>query len=528
MAASGNVPGTGSLRYGGVDLPNVPSPTTANLPSTRSKAVERQASALQMVRDLWSGTETVRERRTAYLPQDPGEDAADYQARLHRSVFFNVFRATVEGLTGFIFAKDPTLGEDVPPAIAGTGDLETGRSGGHWENIDNAGTHGDVFVRELTTDALIAGHAGILVDYPDTGGERLTLADEQARKVRPYWVPIKKDAIVSWRTAVIDGRTILTQLVLEECAMVPDGAFGEKEQTRYRVLYRNVVTGVIGFVLLEVTEKKEVVQVGDGLYRNQVEIPFAEVVTSGKRSFLESDPPLIDLGYLNVAHYQGWSDAANSRHKTCVPVFFTAGVVPAGEHATLIIGPNMGINASDPTAKAEYVTHSGESLDACKIALDDLKSDMAVMGLAMLAPQKRSAETAEAKRIDKATTDSKLAVTSRGVQDGVERALGFHARYLLLEDGGSVQINREFEDQSMPPDLMTAWATLAEKLDIPVRLVLEALQEGGRIAASADLDAIEDEIYAAAAARQAEEQQAAADAHAMQMEAKGLAKPVAA
>ena len=38
-----------------------------------------------------------------------------------------------------------------------------------------------------------------------------------------YWVPIRKDDIVSFRTAIVDGHEILTQLVLKECTMVPLG-----------------------------------------------------------------------------------------------------------------------------------------------------------------------------------------------------------------------------------------------------------------------------------------------------------------
>ncbi len=52
---------------------------------------------------------------------------------------------------------------------------------------------------------------------------------------------------------------------------------------------------------------------------------------------------------------------------------------------------------------------------------------------------------------------------------------------------------------------MTAWATLAEKLKIPVRVVLEALQEGGRIKRDADLDAMEAEILANQAAQEAQQ-----------------------
>jgi len=477
----GNPPGDGPLRQGGISSSTLPTPET-DLPSTKSAAVKRQEKGLQIVRDVNAGNERIRECAQTYLPQDPGEDAKNYQIRLERSVFFNVFAKTVQGLTGFVFSKDPTLGEDVPAII------ET-----HAENIDLAGAHIDVFVRDLFQDALVAGHAAILVEYPATGGSQ-SHRDEQgpAAPIRPYWVPIKKDDIVSWRTAVIDGRTVLTQLVIRECGTVPSGEFGEQEQTRYRVFFVDDA-GNVRFRLLEITDRKEVREVEAGSYPTQVEIPVAEIITSGRQSLFESQPPLLDLAYLNIAHYQQWSDRATSMHKTCVPIYVETGTDP-NEEGPLVIGPNTARRFTNPDADAKYVTHDGAALGECRQALDELKSDMAVLGLAMLSPQKRVAETADAKRIDKAASDSQLGVSARGLQDGIERALGFHARYLKLPDGGSIEINRDFEATVMDAATMTAYADLADKLGLPIRVVLEQLKAGGRIADSEDLDQLEQEI----------------------------------
>jgi hypothetical protein len=503
---------------GGQSVGELPK-TDKDLPSSQSPAVKAQMPALEVVRDVWDGQAKLHSKGSQYLPQDPAERPPNYHTRLKRSVFFNVFRKTVDGLVGFVFRKDPVLGDDVPAVIKG----DQNGKGGHAENIDNAGTHIDVFLRDLMLDAMTAGHAAILVDYPNTDGQVLTLGDEQTRKIRPYWVPIKKDNIVSWRTTIEDGRLVLTQLVLRECTYVPDGRFGEQKQERYRVLYRD---GTVGYDLLEIGEdKKSVVVIEQGVYANQVEIPVAEIVTSGKCSLFVSDPPLLDLAYLNIAHYQLWSDYANSLHKTCVPVFFTAGVVPPGEEGKFIISPDAGVNASNPQAKADYISHSGDALAASKDAIEGLEENMASLGIAMLATQKRVAETAEAKRIGKADTDSALSVTARGLQDGAERALDFHARYLRLDDGGSIQINRDFEDMSMPADLMVAWATLAEKLSLPLRVVLEALQEGGRIPPDVNLDDLEAEVAANAAAAADQAHQQAMDMAAMKT-AQPAAKPL--
>lgn len=467
----GNEPGEGPLRVGGKatsDLPGDPN----NLPSQPNKAAKAQAAAVERVRDLWGGTAKLHEKSTQYLPKAPGEEYDAYQQRLTRSVFFNAFRRAVEGLTGLIFRKDPALGEDVPPLIEE-----------HWENIDLAGTHGAVFAREVEQDAMIAGHAAILVDFPDTGGQQ-SRADELSGGLRPYWVPIRKEDIISWRTANVAGQTVLTQLVIRECQYVPDGEFGEKEQTLYRVFRRTTdETGEppVSWMLLEVTEKRTVVMHASGYCMNQTEIPVAEVATSGRRGLFESSPPLIDLADLNIAHYQQWSDAAYSRFVSCVPVLFGAGMDGNDENGQPIkVGPNHAIFTPEPNAKLAWVAHDGSSLEDCRRALEDLKSDMGTIGVAMLAPQKREAETAEAKRLDKATSDSALSTSARALQDALERALIFHANYLNLEQGGSIEVNRDFEGVLMEPQVMTAFANLVSQ-GLPWDIALDQLQRGGRI-----------------------------------------------
>lgn len=476
-------PGDGPLRDGG--QPPKWENHEGNLPSTMTPIIEKQQNALQLVRDIWGGTETVRVLGPKYLPRQPREDSENYAVRLKRSVFFNVFRHTVEGLAGFIFRKDPVLGTDVPAPIVE-----------QWENIDNAGTHGDVFARALLTDAMTSGHAGILVEFPNTGGKKLSLGEEQELKIRPYWVAIRKDDIVSVRTVIENGREMLTQLVLREVRYVPWGNYGEKEEIRYRVLYLDLTTRVAGWRVERVVKNgslRQVVIDDRGIFANQTEIPIAEVPTSGKIASWVSRPQFLDLAYLNIAHYQQWSDYATCIHKTNVPILCTSGVEVEGP---LAIGPNTGLNFTASDAKAYYVAHDGHALASTKASLDDLKNDMAALGLAALANSKRVAETAVAKEIDKSASDAALSVTARGVQDAIERAFQYHANYLKLETGGSIQINREFGDTRIGSDDVMAWTTLSEKLGVPLMTVLSALRTGGWIPDDADLEEIAMEAMA--------------------------------
>jgi len=120
----------------------------------------------------------------------------------------------------------------------------------------------------------------------------------------------------------------------------------------------------------------------------------------------------------------------------------------------------------------------------------DLRSDMASLGLAMLAPDKRQAETATAKRIDRTQTDSVLATAARSLQDGIERALMFHAEFLGLdaEEGGSITVNREFAETTMDPATLRAYTELVAGGSLSIETLWTIMAEGGQLPDDFDAD----------------------------------------
>src|ERR1051325_8823135 len=107
------------------------------------------------LQDLLDGQDAVKAKTTVYLPQEPAELIEDYNRRLARSVFFEDYRDCVVNLTGMVFRKPPTLNEDVDPFIRGVeqqkdeaGNVTQEAKEGIAENIDNAGTHVNVFQKE--------------------------------------------------------------------------------------------------------------------------------------------------------------------------------------------------------------------------------------------------------------------------------------------------------------------------------------------------------------------------------------------
>ena len=406
------------------------------MPSTMSPQVQLWQSELVLCRALYEGWEAVRARCRDFLPRHPKEDPQDYLIRVNRPTFYNAFGRTVRSLAGTVFKEPPTR-EGIPSEITDLFDSD----------IDLQGTKGDPFCLHVFTDALATGLAGIFVDMPEnTGGK--TLLEAQELDIRPFWNLIRKDDIVSFRTDVVNGKTVLGQFVYHELVEVGSGKFGVEWQDQWRVFRRtdDAVTFETwgrgkGDKLMPITPV--------GTFRGVTEIPFAPIYTS-RDDFMCARPPLIDLANLNLLHYQTNSDLHHAAHLANVPIIVTKGI--DGE---LQIGPNRSINfPAGVEGDAHWMETTGASLGSTRAILADIEAQMAALGLGMLQRQTRAAETAEKASIDRKDQDAPLVGIVGDLEDGLDIALGFTAQFLGMdfEEGGHLEFSREFTAQPNAAD----------------------------------------------------------------------------
>ncbi len=443
---------------------------------TISKVAQKMGEDLTVVRDIEMGYSRVKEQKTKYLPSHPSEEPENYSIRLNRPSFFNAFARTTGGLTGMVFRRNPVLQDDVRDEVVD-----------HWENIDSAGKHGDVFAKEVFHDAMVAGHAGILVDFP-TATPGLTRGEELDAGLRPFWRHIHKENIISWRTAVVRGRLVLTQLVLFEPTMVPLGAYGEEEVNRYRVL-RLTDKGVMWNLFQAKNKQSDVSTIDGGQMVGVQEIPFVPVYAN-HAGFLQSKPPLMDLAWLVIAHYQTNSDMLHAAHiaNTPVPVFIGVEV-----EEKVVFGPNTVINIENPEGDAKWLETEGGAINTTKAILADMRAEMSVLGLGILERRPMTAETATAKRIDRSEKDSQLSAAARSLEDGIERALGFHAQFMGVADengdGGSVQLNRDYQELSLTPEQIRVYSDVVKERQLSPETLWAILTEGNALPSNFDAKA---------------------------------------
>ena len=397
-----------------------------------------------LIEDLVQGTFKIRSEHRKYLPQEPREQDDSYDIRLARSVCPPYFLRLERMLAGMLTRKPVRL-TDVPDSVRE--DLF---------DVDLEGNDLNIWTYETARKAIRYGHVGVLVDAPKEGNS-----------VRPYWVTYTPREILGWRTEIVDGQRVLSQLRLMEKVVVPDGKYGEKTIEQVRVLERG------RYELHRKNNKSDFVLFEEGVMSTE-QIPFA-IAYSNRVGYLESRPPMADIAELNLIAYQTLSDLANQLHISAVPMLAMFGFPAAAEEVSA--GPSEALSLPQES-RIEYIEPEGRSFDAQFRRLDQLEKQINELGLAAVLGQKLSAETAEAKRIDRSQGDSTMQVIAQQMQDLIDNCLKFHAQYLNEPTAGSSFVNRDFLASRLDPQDVQALIQLRAQNEITQKTLLSQLTEG--------------------------------------------------
>jgi hypothetical protein len=412
-----------------------------------------------LIEALLQGTYGIRKGHRKYLPQEPRELDEAYDNRLMRSTLAP-FYVRLERMLAGMLTRKPVRLEDVSDVV--TEQLF---------DVDLQGNDLNVWTYETARKCIRYGHVGVLVDAPKAG-----------ENGRPYWTQYTPRDCLGWRSEIKDGKQVLTQLRLMEEITVPDGLYGEKQVQQVRVLTPGA------FEIHQKDKKGDFVLVDEGT-TSLSEIPFA-VAYSNRVGVLESRPALADIAELNLKAYQVQSDLDNQLHISAVPMLAIYGFPQSAEEISA--GPGEAL-ALPETARSEYIEPSGNSYDAQFKRLDQISQQINELGLAAVLGQKLSAETAEAKRIDRSQGDSTMMVIAQQMQDLIDNCLGFHAQYMQQAQAGSSFINRDFLATRLEPQEIQSLLQLYTAGTITQETLLNQLSAGEVLGDEFD---VEEEIEA--------------------------------
>ena len=398
-----------------------------------------------LIEDLLGGTYEMRSKHRRYLPQEPREQDDSYDNRLARSVAPPYYVRLERMLAGMLTRKPVRL-NDVADVIRE-----------QLFDVDLQGNDLNVWTYETARKMIRYGHCGVLVDAPASGQEG-----------RPYWVTYTPREILGWRTELVNGQQKLSQLRLLEKVFEADGLYGEKVVEQVRLLTPG------SFEIHRQNEKGHFELFDEGSMSLSDEIPFS-VAYSNRVNVLESRPPMEDIAELNLKTYQIQSDLDNQLHISAVPMLAFYGFPQTSEEVSA--GPGEAI-AFPAEGRAEYIEPDGKSYDAQFKRLSQLEAQINELGLAAVLGQKLSAETAEAKRIDRSQGDSTMQVVAQQMQDMIDNSLLYHARYLGSNEAGSSFVNRDFLGQRLEPQEINSLLQLYTAGTITQETLLRQLHEG--------------------------------------------------
>jgi hypothetical protein len=397
-----------------------------------------------LIEALLQGTYGIRKGHRKYLPQEPRELDEAYDNRLMRSTLAPYYVRLERMLAGMLTRKPVRL-EDVSDVV--TEQLF---------DVDLQGNDLNVWTYETARKCIRYGHVGVLVDAPKAG-----------ENGRPYWTQYTPRDILGFRSEIADGKQKLTMVRLMEKITVPDGLYGEKQVEQVRVLTPGA------FEIHQKDDKGEFRLVDEGT-TSLSEIPFS-VAYSNRVGVLESRPPLADIAELNLKAYQVQSDLDNQLHISAVPMLAIYGFPQSAEEISA--GPGEALSL--PTeARSEYIEPSGNSYSAQFQRLEQIAQQINELGLAAVLGQKLSAETAEAKRIDRSQGDSTMMVIAQQMQDLIDNCLTFHAQYMQQAQAGSSFINRDFLATRLEPQEIQALLQLYTAGTITQETLLNQLSAG--------------------------------------------------
>jgi len=488
---------------------------------------------LQLMDDLLHGTRRMHRRAATYLAQWPDEEASTYTRRATGEVVFGGFKRTIAAAIGMLFAKPAQI----------TWNAGEARLRPLWDNIDAQGAKGEVFAKRFAAEALRDGLGVILVDFPPRPtGVTVTAQNEQSLGLRPIWSYYPRHKVLNWRAATVNNQRMLTLLVLHELADVPDPAarYGTILRDRYRVLW--VENGVAQWALYE---RRDVIggsgvergvipggstesafdEIASGTFRNargevRSTLPIAVAYTGPTDQPLMADPPLLDVAWANLAH---WQLATDLRFNSVVAGFeqlvVSGALLGTMDPDTglqipgkLKIGPLVAIQVENG-GSVTWASPTGGGLEQLKQRVMEKLTAMAQQGLSFLQADTRAAETAEAKRLDASAENATLATAAQAIEDALNMAWEHTAWYEGLERPAApvVTISRDYESTAMTAQLLASYVQAVAQAGLPVRLLLAQMQTGGLIGPDEDLDALELEVMAQQAAI-AEQQRAELEA----------------
>jgi len=231
------------------------------------------------------------------------------------------------------------------------------------------------------------------------------------------------------------------------------------------------------FVMRGEGKQQEYQQEGEDQPLSISRIPFEPCYGGIQEGFLDARPLLFDVARLNLSHWQASADLAHTTFLTAAPRFVVSGV-PAGE--TIDMNPDSATMLSDPMAKGTWQGAPTAGGELTIRRLERLESAMKSLApVAMTERRGAMVESAEAKRLDRAQSDSKLNLIVEGLENCLNRSLQAASEYWAEGEPISLTIPRDFLPEWIEPSELREIVSAHTAGKITTRVMVYTLMSKG-------------------------------------------------
>ncbi|QDU67699.1 DUF4055 domain-containing protein [Engelhardtia mirabilis] len=313
---------------------------------------------------LLGGTTSMRRGGERWLPKWTIESPERYAERLQRSFLFGIFSHQVGALAYMPFQDRATITPDLPEGLS----LMRG-------DIDGQRTSMEDQARQLEQEALAYGIAGIYVEGPANGEGVVTRADEMDRAAvdprgaQPRFKLYRHSDILE---ATMDPATGAVRRVrlLERVVEQPEDGYQES-LVNYAIEATPAAIQRWKFVKGKGWEKD-----GEERENSLGIVPFVMLDLSD-----DGRPPLDDLAWLNLKHWQVQSDFGMNLAFGAIGLLTLSGDVKGSDDSPgVAIQAGGFIHFEREDGSASYVEQTGAALGAHRQEVLDIETRAVVTG----------------------------------------------------------------------------------------------------------------------------------------------------
>lgn len=432
------------------------------------------------IRMVFEGDKAVKANAKTHFPPNEGVSDKTYNAIIQRSVFENFTEATAKGISGLIFAKEPTI--SLPASLELLKD-----------NIDMDDNTIVDLSQNIVNELMEVGRCGLLIDVPNIDTTGMTKPQTDALNIRAFTKLYKSETIINWRYEAINSVNKLTLLVLHEVYEDWTDRFTSTLKNRYRVY--SLIDNVCYVEVFEENDKsfdntmklKPVIVRGSTINY----IPFIPL-TYKDISIIPVKPPLMDIANINLNYYGVAVERRNVIHFVGNPFFMGKGINTRddkGNALTITLGSSIAQIFQEPNADMKIVETQGTGLAFNESYLNDCKSTMAALGARLLVPEANAQISENTMQMKTAGYRATIMQIANTASRAITQALKIIAEWEGQNpDEVKLELNTDYNLSEMDAQTITALVTAWQTGAIRQEDMFKKLQKGEIIESDISFD----------------------------------------